>query len=128
MFTQSNNHILLSHIKECKCFKNVIHQIDSKNEWLLLSASFTAKCVLIFVLTLENVFSFRGFILNATEKAWILLKNGTRDFQKNPLFKRSACFYGTFSEHFERFQYFNFKTYFRENENPFQQNGVTFIR
>ena len=24
-------------------FKNVIHQIDSKNEWLLLSITFTAK-------------------------------------------------------------------------------------
>ena len=37
--------------------KNVIHQIDGKNEWLLLSASFTAKFVLIFVLALENAFS-----------------------------------------------------------------------
>ena len=35
----------------------LIHQIDSKNEWLLLSASFTAKFVLVFVLTLENAFS-----------------------------------------------------------------------
>ena len=34
--------------------KNVIHQIDSKNEWLLFSASFTAKFGLTFVLTLEN--------------------------------------------------------------------------
>ena len=34
--------------------KNVIHQIDSKNEWLLLSASFTAKLELVFALTLEN--------------------------------------------------------------------------
>ena len=38
-------------------FENVIHQIDSKNEWLLLSASFTAKFELVFVLTLENAFS-----------------------------------------------------------------------
>ena len=30
----------------------MIHQIDNKNGWLLLSASFTAK--LVFVLTLEN--------------------------------------------------------------------------
>ena len=37
--------------------KNVIHQIDSKNGWLLLSASFTAKFGLVFVLTLENAFS-----------------------------------------------------------------------
>ena len=43
--------------EEYKCLKNVIHQIDSKNERLLLSASFTAKFGLAFVLTLENAFS-----------------------------------------------------------------------
>ena len=32
-------------------------QMESKNEWLLLSASFTAKFELVFVLTLENAFS-----------------------------------------------------------------------
>ena len=31
------------------CFQNVIHQIDSKNEWLLLSANFTAKVRFVFV-------------------------------------------------------------------------------
>ena len=40
-----------------RCLKNVIHQIDSKNGWLLLSAGFTAKFELVFVLTLENAFS-----------------------------------------------------------------------
>ena len=44
--------------KEYTCWKNVIHPIDSKNEWLLLSASFTAKIGLVFVLTLENAVSF----------------------------------------------------------------------
>ena len=39
--------------------KNMIHQIGSKNEWLLLSASFTANFGLVFVLTLGNVFSLR---------------------------------------------------------------------
>ena len=34
-----------------------VHQVDSKNEWLLLSVSFTAKLELVFVLTLENTFS-----------------------------------------------------------------------
>ena len=43
--------------KEYRCLENVIHQIDSKNEWLLLPASFTAKFGLVFVLTLENAFS-----------------------------------------------------------------------
>ena len=38
-------------------FFNVIHQIDSKNEWLLLLESFAAKFGLVFDLTLENAFS-----------------------------------------------------------------------
>ena len=50
------------------CLKNVIHQIDSKNGWLLFSASFTAKFGLVFVLTLEDAF-LRGFILKPTERA-----------------------------------------------------------
>ena len=29
------------HLRMCRCLKNVIHEIDSKDEWLLLSASFT---------------------------------------------------------------------------------------
>ena len=33
------------------------HQIDSKNEWLLLSVTFSAKLELVFVLTFENAFS-----------------------------------------------------------------------
>ena len=36
---------------------DVIHQIDTKNEWLLLPARFTAKFGLVFVLALENAFS-----------------------------------------------------------------------
>ena len=39
-------------------FENVILHIDSKNEWLPLPASFTAKFELVFVLTLENAFSY----------------------------------------------------------------------
>ena len=39
MFTQSVNiYILYCHvIKECRCLKNAIHQLE-RNEWLLLSA------------------------------------------------------------------------------------------
>ena len=37
--------------------ENVIHQIDNKNEWLLLLACFTAGPWLVFVLILENAFS-----------------------------------------------------------------------
>ena len=39
-----------------RCLKNVIHQVDGKNEWLLLSATFKAKLELVFVLTFENAF------------------------------------------------------------------------
>ena len=42
--------------QEYRCLKNLIHQVDSKNDWLLLSAGFTAKVELVFVLTLENAF------------------------------------------------------------------------
>ena len=45
-----------------------VHQIGSKNEWLLLSVTFTAKLELVFVLTFENAF-FRVFILKPTERA-----------------------------------------------------------
>ena len=42
---------LLSHMKEYKCLKKMTHQIDSKNGRLSLSASFTAKFEVVFVLT-----------------------------------------------------------------------------
>ena len=70
-----------------------------------LLASFTVKLGLLFVLVLENAF-LRGFIFKSTEKAQVLLKNGTRDFQNNPMFERSACFYVTISENCEHFQYY----------------------
>ena len=40
-----------------RCLKNVIDQIDSKNEWLLLSVTFTAKLELVFASTFGNAFS-----------------------------------------------------------------------
>ena len=55
MFTQSIKFHTFHY--QYRCLKNVIHQVDSKNGWLLLSASFTAKFGLVFVLTLENAFS-----------------------------------------------------------------------
>ena len=47
--------------------KNVIHQLDSKNEWLLLSVTFTAKLEVVFVLTFENAFSW-SFHFKANRK------------------------------------------------------------
>ena len=52
----SSIHSIITSERE-QMFEKVIHHLDSKNEWLLLSASFTAKFGLVFVLTLGNAFS-----------------------------------------------------------------------
>ena len=62
----------------------MIHQIDMKNEWLLLSANFTTKFGLVFILLLENTFSQR-FHFKANRKCISSYKNGNKDF-KNELF------------------------------------------
>ena len=38
-------------------FDKRVHQIDSENGWLLLSASFASKFGIVFILTPENAFS-----------------------------------------------------------------------
>ena len=70
-----------------------------------LFSKFTTKFGLVLVLTLENDFP-RGFIFKPTERVYVLLKTGTKDFQNSPPFQRSACFYVTISENFEHFQIF----------------------
>ena len=60
--------------------RNVIHQIDSKNEWYALSASFTAKFGFVFVLTPENAFSWKFHF-----KAYRM----SIDFQNSPPFEHS---------------------------------------
>ena len=89
--------------------------------------SFTAKFGLVFVLTLENAFSYRFHFIKATEGTEILLKNGTRYFQNSSPFKKSACFCVKISGNFERFQYLNFETGFLESKNLFQKIGVSFF-
>ena len=108
----SSIHSIVTRIKEYRCLKSVIDQIDSKNEWLLL------HCKAIFL---------TGFILKPTERAYILLKSGTRDFQNNLPFERSVCFNVTISGNLECFQYFEFETYFLESGNIFQKTGVPFF-
>ena len=98
----------------------MIHQIDCKNEWLLLSASFTAKFGLVFVLTLEKTFCLR-FHFKANRKSISSSKNGTRDFQNNPRFERLACFYVTLSGNFERLQT---KNYFKKLECRFLVESI----
>ena len=55
------------------------------------------------------------------------MKNGTQDFQNNPPFERSACFYMTISGNFERFQQFNLEIGLLENQNLFQKTGKLFF-
>ena len=68
---------------------------SSKNDSSLLSATFTVKFELIFVVTLENAFSLRFYFKART---LIFPKKGTRDFKNSPPFERSACFYVTIND------------------------------
>ena len=116
----------ITRIKRYRCLKKVIHQLDNKNEWLLLLASFKVKLRLIFVVTLENTFSYR-FYFKVNKKSIDSSKNGTRDFQNSPPIERSTCLYVTISRNFERFQYFNLERDFLENEHIFQKTETLFF-
>ena len=74
---------ILLYVIRVQMFEKVIHQIDSKNEWLHLPESFTAKFVLVFVLTLENDFSQR-FHFKADRKSIGSSKNRYQGFSKQP--------------------------------------------
>ena len=83
MFTQAINFCILycHEIKEYRCLKNVIHQLEI-NKWLLLSAfqeGFRQKLSWSLSSHRKKLF-LRGFILKPTERALVLLKNGTRGF------------------------------------------------
>ena len=67
MFTQSIKfYTYVTRIKEYRCLKNEIHQIDGQNEWLLLLASSLRQNL---TLNTEKRLFFRGFILKLTERA-----------------------------------------------------------
>ena len=55
--------------KQYRCLKNVIHQIDRKNEWLLLLASFTANFGLFFFLNSGKRFFLEISIQKAISEA-----------------------------------------------------------
>ena len=65
----------------------MIHQLGSKNEWLVLSANFTTKFELVFVLTREIAF-FKGFKVN--RKSVGSSKNVFRDFQNSSPFEHGV--------------------------------------
>ena len=79
----SSIHSILLINKECRCLKNVLHQIDSKNECLLLSGSFTAKFAYVFVLRFKNAFS-QGFHFKANRKSICSSKKLYQEFSKQP--------------------------------------------
>ena len=60
-------------------------------------------------------------MLKPIERAYVLLKNSTRDFQNSPPFDRSVNFYETVNGNFERFHYFNFETDFLEMKTFFKK-------
>ena len=95
-------YILLPHVKMYRCLKKVIRQIDRKNEWLLLSASFTAKFELVFVLKPENAFSERFHFKASRKKIGSSTKRSST--RESPLFKRSESFFEIMSGKFECFQ------------------------
>ena len=66
----------------------------------------------------------RGFILKPQERAWVLMKNGTRDCQNSSPFERLVGFLVTITGNFELFQLSKFETNFLKNENLFQKIGV----
>ena len=108
-------------------FENVIHQIDSKNAWLLLSASFTEKFWLVFVLTLESAF-YQRFHFKPNRKSIYSPKNGSRDFKNSPTLETLTCFYVRISGNLEHFQFrtlslkqiiWKTKTFFKKLEHGF---------
>ena len=80
---------------------------------MLLSASFTAKFALVFVLTLENAFQMKRLHFKTNRKSRDFSKSSTRNFRNSPSCVRSACFYLTISGNFET------KTFFKKLEYSF---------
>ena len=99
--------------------KKVFDQIDFKNEWLLLSASFLAKFAFVFVITLENAFSSRFYFKTNRKGIGPSKKNGTTDFQNSSPIDGVTYFSVKRNRNFEYFKYFNFETNFVENGNFF---------
>ena len=95
---------------------------------MLLSASFTAKFGLVFVLTLKSAFS-RRFHFQANRKSigsskktvLEIFKIALRLRDRHVFMWRSVKILSIFSI------YFNFETNFLENENFFQKTGALFF-
>ena len=114
LFYLSNKvlYIPLSCIKEYRCLKNVIYQIESKYEWFSFQQILLSKFGLFFFHNTGNFFFFLGG--GGVGVVWMVLilkptnsigssKYGTRNLQNITPFERSARFYVTIIGNFERF-------------------------
>ena len=104
------------YFKEYRCLNWVINKslIKYTKKWTVAPFSkFYAKIWVGFVLTQENV---RGFFSKSRERAQVILRNGTGEFQNGHPFERSAT-----AGNEERFQYFTLKQIFWKWETFFKK-------
>ena len=52
--------IAISHLKEYRCLKNLLHQIDSKNKMVVLFSKFYGKIWIGFCLETKKYFSLEA--------------------------------------------------------------------
>ena len=93
---------------------------NSKTQMVAPFSKFYGKIWDVFSLTLENSF-WRDFILTSTERAWVLLKIGTRDFQDSVPIERMTCFYMIITGDILHFYCFNFKISFWKRKRFFKK-------
>ena len=80
----------LSHVKENRYLKTVVHQIGRKKR-LLFSPKFTVKLHLVVILAQEKTSSYR-FRFKAHSTRIDYFKKGTPDYQNSTMFEKSQCF------------------------------------
>ena len=118
----SSTHFTIKY-QEYRCLKNMIHQTDSEKRIVTPFSKFYGKIWVGFCLNTGKPF----FLEVSIERAYVLLKNGNRDFQNGLPFERSACIYVTITGNCGHFQYFNFETDVLEKGNLFQKTGGPFF-
>ena len=69
----------------------------------------------------------RDFILKPTERAQVLLKIFTRDFQNSPPFERLACLYVTITENLSVFKTLSLKQIFWKKKTFFKKLEYRFL-
>ena len=69
----------------------------------------------------------RGFILKPTERAYVLPKSGTSDFQNSPPLERSPWVSVTISEKFKHFQYLTLKQILWKTKTFFKKLEYLFL-